>query len=186
MTRGQARDLLLQAATTLFAERGYDRTTTRDLAEHAGVDATLIARYFGSKAGLYLAALRIELGDGDPPDLLEPERMTALLGRLDQRGPGPVFRAAVQAHEDELVQVEARQALHSRLVEPLRKRYEEAGVDRPQLRAELVTAAFAGIALGRGSGAFEGLHKLPVEELVALVQELLSDPTSQDPRNRHG
>lgn len=186
MTRGQARDLLLQAATTLFAERGYDRTTTRDLAERAGVDATLIARYFGSKAGLYLAALRTELGDADPPDLLEPERMAGLLGRLDVRGPGPVFRAAVQAHDDDLVQAEARQALHTRLVEPLRKRYEAAGVNRPQLRAELTTAAFAGIALGRGSGAFEELHKAPVEELVALVQDLLTAPHLQDPRNRHG
>ena len=57
--RGAARshDLLLAAATELFAERGYDRTTVRELGERAGVDPALIARHFGSKAGLYLAAL---------------------------------------------------------------------------------------------------------------------------------
>ena len=172
--RGEARELLLQAATTLFAERGFDRTTTREIAEQAGVDATLIARYFGSKTGLYLAALRVELGAGAPPDLLEPDRMAALLSRLESRGAGPVFQAAVRAHEDEAVQSAAREALHVRLVDPLRKRYEAAGLDRPQLRAELTAAAFTGIALGRSSGSFDELSKVPTDELVALVRDLLS------------
>jgi AcrR family transcriptional regulator len=173
MRRGQAREALLASATALFAERGFDRTTTRDVAERAGVDATLIARYFGSKAGLYLAALRAELGDGPPPDLLQPDRMTDLLGRLEQRGPGPVFQSAVRGHDDEQVQAAAREALHARLVTPLTHRFERAGVDRPQLRAELAAAAFAGVALGRVSGAFPALERAPVEELVALLTELL-------------
>ena len=172
MARG--RDLLLSTAQRLFAERGYDRVTTREIAEQAGVDATLIARYFGSKAGLYLAALRAELGDGPPPDLLQPERMAALLGRVDDRGPGPVFQSAVRPHDDEAVQAAAQDALHARLVTPLRERFEAAGVEDPQLRAELATAAFAGIALGRAGGAFPELQKLPPEDLVALLQDLLS------------
>lgn len=172
MARGQ--DLLLTAAQQLFAERGYERVTTREIAERAGVDASLIARYFGSKAGLYLAALRAELGDGPPPDLLEPERMAALLGRVDQRGPGPVFQSAVRPHEDESVQAEARQALHARLVTPLAERFAAAGVADPQLRAELVAAAFAGIALGRASGSFPSLQKVSPDDLVVLLQELLA------------
>ena len=171
MARGQ--ELLLAAAQQLFAERGYDRVTTREIAEQAGVDATLIARYFGSKAGLYLAALRAELGDGPPPDLLEPDRMAALLGRVDQRGPGPVFQSAVHPHEDEAVQAAAREALHARLVTPLRRRFEAAGSADPQLRAEVVAAAFAGIARGRASGSFPELQKLAPEDLVALLREVL-------------
>ena len=171
MARGQQR--LLAAAQQLFAERGYQRVTTRDIAEQAGVDASLIARYFGSKAGLYLAALRAEVGDGPPPDLLEPERMMALLGRVDDRGPGPVFQSAVHPHEDESLQAAARDALHARLVIPLRDRFAAAGVEDPQLRAELATAAFAGVVLGRASGAFPSLEKLPVDDLMALLQELL-------------
>jgi AcrR family transcriptional regulator len=174
MSRGHGREALLTAAVTLFAERGYARTTTRELADRAGVDASLIARYFGSKAGLYLAALQAEVGDGPPPDLLEPDRMAALLGRLDERGPGPVFQSAVSVHEDEAVQAASRDALHARLVIPLRERYEKAGIDRPQLRAELAAAAFAGVALGRQSGSFAALGQVPPEELVALLQELLA------------
>jgi AcrR family transcriptional regulator len=172
MARGQ--ELLLAAAQELFAERGYERVTTREIAERAGVDATLIARYFGSKAGLYLAALRAELGDGPPPDLLQPDRMAALLGRVDQRGPGPVFQSAVHPHDDEAVQAQAREALHARLVTPLQERFAAAGVADAQVRAEVVAAAFAGIALGRASGAFPQLQKLAPEDLVAMLQDLLS------------
>lgn len=174
MSRGHGREALLTAAIALFAERGYARTTTRDLADEAGVDASLIARYFGSKAGLYLAALQAEVGDGPPPDLLQPERMAALLGRLDERGPGPVFQSAVSVHEDPAVQDAGREALHARLVTPLLERFEKAGVDRPQLRAEIAAAAFAGVALGRQSGSFAALSQVAPEELVELLQDLLA------------
>lgn len=163
-----SRERLLAAALELFAVSGFDGTTTRHIAERAGVDAALIARHFGSKTGLYLAALRAELGDSPPPPLLDPARMAGLLDRLDDRGPGPVFQAAVRAHDDEDVQAAAREALHRRLVDPLREAY---GGD--QLRAELAVAAFAGIALGRASGAFGELAKAEVSEIVAQVTELL-------------
>ena len=96
----RSRDLLLDAAQLLFAERGFDRTTVREIGERAGVDPALIARHFGSKAGLYLAALRAELGDEVPADLLEPGRLRDLLARLGRRGTGPVFQAVVRAHDD--------------------------------------------------------------------------------------
>jgi AcrR family transcriptional regulator len=169
MARGEARDKLLAAGAQLFAERGYPGTTTREIAELAGVDAALIARYFNSKAGLYLACLQVELSDGEPPDLLQPSRMAALLSRVSDRGPSPVFQSAVFPHDDEQVQAGAREALHARLVTPLAKRLD--GPDA-QLRAELITAAFAGVALGRISGSFPELEKVPAEDLIELLQEL--------------
>lgn len=173
--RGSARshDLLLAAATELFAERGYDRTTVRELGERAGVDPALIARHFGSKAGLYLAALTTELGQQMPTDLLERDRRGALLERLSRRGAGPVFQAALRAHEDPEVQDAARRELHGRLVAPLRTRFEHEGLDRAQLRAELATAAFAGIVLGRGSGVFDALTNASAEDIEELSGALL-------------
>jgi TetR/AcrR family transcriptional regulator, regulator of cefoperazone and chloramphenicol sensitivity len=53
-TRGR----LLEAATTLFAERGFDRTTARDIAELAGVNLAAANYHFGSKRDLYLEVLR--------------------------------------------------------------------------------------------------------------------------------
>lgn len=178
MVRGQARGLLLDAAVALFAERGFDRTTTRDVAERAGVDASLIARYFGSKTGLYLAALRLEHGDTPPPSLLDPDRLADLLQRVDSRGPGPVFHSAVRPHDDPTVQDAAREALRARLVAPLRARFEAAGADRAELRAEVAAAAFAGVALGRASGAFPELAGVAVEDLVPLLGDLLGGAAS--------
>ncbi len=54
---GEARRLLLEAARDLFARRDYRSTTTREIAEAAGVTEYLLFRHFGSKAGLFREAL---------------------------------------------------------------------------------------------------------------------------------
>lgn len=54
---GQARRLLLDAARELFARKDYRSTTTREIAESAGVTEYLLFRHFGSKAGLFREAL---------------------------------------------------------------------------------------------------------------------------------
>jgi AcrR family transcriptional regulator len=43
---------LLEAAEKLFAEKGYDGTSVRDIAQEAGVNLAMISYYFGSKDGL--------------------------------------------------------------------------------------------------------------------------------------
>lgn len=50
-----ARQRLLDAALRLFAEQGYDKTSTREIAEAAEVNLGGIAYYFGDKASLYRA-----------------------------------------------------------------------------------------------------------------------------------
>jgi AcrR family transcriptional regulator len=55
--RGEARRLLLEAARELFARRDYRATTTREIAEAAGVSEYLLFRHFGSKAGIFREAL---------------------------------------------------------------------------------------------------------------------------------
>lgn len=48
---------LIEAAVEVFAERGYDAATTREVAVRAGCAEGLIHRYFGGKQGLLLAAI---------------------------------------------------------------------------------------------------------------------------------
>jgi AcrR family transcriptional regulator len=55
--RGEPRRLLLDAARELFARRDYRSTTTREIAEAAGVSEYLLFRHFGSKAGLFREVL---------------------------------------------------------------------------------------------------------------------------------
>jgi AcrR family transcriptional regulator len=49
---------LIRAATKLFATRGYEATTTREIAALAGCAEGLIHRYFRGKAGLLFALMR--------------------------------------------------------------------------------------------------------------------------------
>ena len=50
-----ARARLLQAGLKLFAEHGYNKTSTRELTDAASVNIASISYYFGDKAGLYRA-----------------------------------------------------------------------------------------------------------------------------------
>lgn len=168
----RSQELLLQAALALFAERGYDRTTVRDIGDRAGVDPALIARYFDTKAGLYLAALR-SASDGTPSDLLDPVHRRETLHRLDRIGPGPVFQSALRPNSDPKVQAATHAELHARLVEPLHERFVAAGLPDPLLRAELAVAAFAGVAVSRRSGALEELAAASAEDVLRLTGALL-------------
>lgn len=53
----KTRAKILDAAQQAFAETGYAQTGIRDIAAIAGVSSTLLLRYYGSKAGLFEAAL---------------------------------------------------------------------------------------------------------------------------------
>jgi AcrR family transcriptional regulator len=55
--RGEPRKLLLDAAREVFTSRGFVGSSTREIAERAGVSETLMFRYFGSKVGLFREAL---------------------------------------------------------------------------------------------------------------------------------
>lgn len=61
-----ARQRLVQAGLRLFAARGYANTTTRELADAAGVNVASISYYFGDKAGLYRAAFFEPMGAPEP------------------------------------------------------------------------------------------------------------------------
>lgn len=54
----RTREAILRAAQQLFAEQGYTTTGVREIAAKAGVNSTLVRRYYGSKEGLLRAALQ--------------------------------------------------------------------------------------------------------------------------------
>lgn len=58
---GEIRSLLLDAARVSFAEKGYARSTTRDIAARADVAEVLLFRNFGSKANLFAEAVVVPM-----------------------------------------------------------------------------------------------------------------------------
>jgi AcrR family transcriptional regulator len=58
----------------MFAARGFERTTIRAVSAEADVDASMVMRYFQSKAGLFTAAIST--------DLQVPERAALIAAQL--------------------------------------------------------------------------------------------------------
>ncbi|HLZ72876.1 MAG TPA: TetR/AcrR family transcriptional regulator [Dehalococcoidia bacterium] len=59
--RESRRDEILVAAIRCFASRGFEGTSTREIAREAGAKQPLLYYHFGSKADLYLAAVLDQL-----------------------------------------------------------------------------------------------------------------------------
>jgi TetR/AcrR family transcriptional repressor of nem operon len=65
--RGFDEAAVVRAAAALFAERAYDGVSVDDLVAHLGVHRNSLYKTFGSKRGLYLAALRWHVRDQVAP-----------------------------------------------------------------------------------------------------------------------
>ncbi|MEV4511804.1 TetR family transcriptional regulator [Dactylosporangium sp. NPDC049525] len=65
---------ILRAARARFAGDGYQRATIRAIAADAGIDPSMVMRYYGNKAQLFAAAVDVDLRLPDatriPPDRL--------------------------------------------------------------------------------------------------------------------
>jgi len=59
----ESRSRLVSAALRLFAEKGFEAATTREICEAAGANISAIRYYFGDKAGLYRTAFTEPLGE---------------------------------------------------------------------------------------------------------------------------
>ena len=60
---GEIQDLILNAARDSFNEKGYARSTTREIAARADVAETLLFRNFGSKANLFGEAVLLPMAE---------------------------------------------------------------------------------------------------------------------------
>jgi AcrR family transcriptional regulator len=180
---GASKEALLQAAQHLFGRKGFERTTVREIGERSGVDAALIARYFGSKADLYIAAVAAErMDDALPLSYGGIEEMAdAVVSRSDRHGPGPILQALVRSDTSDEIRSAAQARVERRLVDPLVTGMAGSDIDRPRLRAELAVSALLGVTLGRSLGWFEELGSVPRAELVALVVDALGAVAGDQP-----
>jgi TetR/AcrR family transcriptional regulator len=90
--RDERRGQILDAAATLFSQRGFAGTTTRQIAAAVGTSETVLFRHFPTKESLYTAILEQWTSSADVDRWLDELRVLA-----DRRDDEGLFRAVVTA-----------------------------------------------------------------------------------------
>lgn len=171
---------ILAVARLRFLRDGYPQVTLRSIAADAGVDVALVSYHFGSKRGLFAAALEFVV---NPADVMR----TLLAGDLDTLGPraihavistwdNPAARAPLQAAMgaapgDPALGVMVRTALQAELIDKLADRI--GGADA-RIRAGLFASQIAGIIYSRYLIAVEPMASMSVDEIVARLGPVLT------------
>ncbi|HEY2368554.1 MAG TPA: helix-turn-helix domain-containing protein, partial [Polyangiaceae bacterium] len=77
-----ARTRILEAARTLFAERGFRGTTTRAIARRAKCDVALVQYFFAGKERLFAAAIELPVEPDEVASVAAGRRAGERLARL--------------------------------------------------------------------------------------------------------
>lgn len=137
----ESRQRLLHAAVHCFAEQGFSKTSTRAIAEAAGVNIAAISYYFGDKAGLYRAAFTEPMGTAkddialfDGVHLSIDEALRGLYGGfIEPLKQNKLVQQCIRLHMREMVeptglwQEEVRHGVmpyHAALVKVLKRHYQ--------------------------------------------------------------
>ncbi len=172
-------EAILTAARAVFTEKGYDGAGTREIAERAQVNVALISRYFGSKEGLFAAAV--------PPmmtlDAVMAGEMSGFGARLAasltqktaKTGFDPMLALLRAASSPEAVPI-LRQALQAQVLRPLATRLEGPNALE---RAALIGALVVGFDLltrvlgltATTADAPDGLERTLAKSVQALVDQ---------------
>ena len=108
----QSRDRLLRAALALFAENGFDKTSTREIADAAQANLAAIRYYFGDKAGLYRAVFFEPQGSpmdeiaryANPALTLEQALQALYDGFLEPLRHGDMAHQCMKLHAREMIE----------------------------------------------------------------------------------
>lgn len=156
-------DRILQAGRDLFAEDGYENSTTSAIARRAGTSESQLIKHFGSKEGLLegifdQAWQRMALGVGHVQEAQAPplEKLRALTELMIAAMEGDKQIRTLMLLEGRRIRKHGHMVMMTRgflqvlaVIDGLLRELQAAGRLRPDLHPEAVRSAFV--------GAFEGL-----------------------------
>jgi AcrR family transcriptional regulator len=184
---GGTREQILASARAEFGAVGYETGTIRSIATHAGVDPALVLHYFGSKEGVFRAAVDFPIDPAEfIPRLLAPgldglgERLALFfIETWDSPAGSPLLgliRSVVGSeHAAAILREFISREVLARLAEAL-------DLDQPQVRASLAASHLIGLAMLRYVVKLEPLASASPEQIAIWVapaiQRYLTDPSA--------
>jgi AcrR family transcriptional regulator len=175
---------IVDAARGLFATHGYAGTSIRAVATAAGVDPALVHHYFGTKEGLFRAALEVPVDvDSLLNRVLTGERDAApvrlaetFLDVWDSPETGPAMlaflrRVLADATATDLVRQFAVATVMKRAAAGLLADVEPADA---QARVSMVFSQLLGVVVARRVLRIEPLAGMAREELVQRVSDAVA------------
>lgn len=173
----RTRQAIHAAAGALFRERGYARTTVRQIAAAADSDPALVIRHFKSKELLFLETMQLTIDDEpllDVPLERLGERLIDVVIGTDGAARG-VFLALVHGSNEREIRRRLTDTHETVLIEPLRRRLSGPDAD---FRARLAASVAAGLLYSLWIARDETLLATDRTTLVArygaLMQHILT------------
>ncbi|MET0379587.1 MAG: TetR family transcriptional regulator [Spongiibacteraceae bacterium] len=175
------RERLIAAAQVCFTHNSFEHVGIRDIAEKAGVNSTLIARYFGSKQGLFEEAICTQFGF--PEELVantpaefgralaewalapHPETEFKLLLALIHSAPSAVAGPLLVKYFDK------------RVVEPMAK---HIGGEKALLRSGMIHALTLGMSVMHDVMQSKSLTKANYNAMIDLFTKLFETCLTTD------
>jgi len=178
------RQKLVLAALKLFAEKGFEGASTREIADAAGANISAIRYYFGDKAGLYRAAFTEPLGENAhgcadiDPAMPLPEALHFFFAEfLEPLKRGEAVRLVMKLHFREMIEptgaweeaIEAEiKPQHAAMVRMLTQRF---GMAAPDVDMQRLAFSVVGMAV----------HYYVGQDIVdAIAPEVLANPDAID------
>ncbi|MFE3636058.1 TetR family transcriptional regulator [Streptomyces sp. NPDC059168] len=175
------RGAILAAARERFATDGYERATIRAIAKDARIDPSMVMRYFGSKEGLFAAAVALDLRLPDLGPAPRDEAGRTLVAHfLDLWEENEELTAVLRVGATNQAGAERMQGIFRDQLLPVTRRVCPDPEQVPA-RAALCAAQLLGLALTRYVLRLPAAVALTREELVAwlgpTVQRYLTAPS---------
>ena len=182
---------LIEAARTLFQERGYDATSVRAIAGVAGVDAAMVNHYFGGKEGLFQEVMDLPVSpaetfravlDGITPANI-PARIAAQFVEVwEGKDSGPAMIALLRRAISDPDQV---RVLRSRMTEglllPIAKVLSSDHPDNAQLRVAMIASQLFGMMVARHILRLPPLADLSAEQMRLVIEQAITSIVNTDP-----
>jgi AcrR family transcriptional regulator len=170
-TGAESRQRILEAARALFREHGYGGTTVRAVAAQAGVDPAMVFYFFGTKQGLFAAA--IEMPAHVPPaieaifnagiDGIGERLIRTLVENMDRSDRPPLATLTRSASTHDQSEILLREYIDREITGRL-----VAMLDAPDaaMRVGMLNVQLLGLTVARYIIRIDPIASAPVDELV--------------------